>query len=76
MKIYYVIAEKVGSFAHGTNFGKGEYIPKAVEYFAKTAKGFVNLTREQVLKMLAEEGLTDVKHITERMLSLLRGKEI
>lgn len=76
MKIIYVIAEKVGRFAQGTNFGKGDYIPTTVEYFAKTAKGFVNLSRDQVLKMLEEEGLPNVKHITERMLSLLRGKDL
>ncbi|MDE6417724.1 MAG: hypothetical protein K2K49_00745 [Duncaniella sp.] len=76
MKIYYVIAEKIGTFAKGTCFTKGEYIPTTVEYFAKTAKGFVNLPREQVLKMLAEKGVTNVQRITERMLSLLRGMEI
>lgn len=76
MKIYYVIAEKVCSTVKGTNFVKGDYLPCVVEYFAKTSKGFVNLSRSQILKMLAEVGLPNVQRITPRMLSLLRGMKI
>ena len=76
MRIYYVIVEKIGRTVKGRNFVKGDYIPTVTEYFAKTAKGWINLPREQVLQMLAQKGLPNVKRITTRMLSLLRGMHI
>ena len=76
MKIHYVIAEKIGNTVAGTNFVKGDYIPTIVEYFAKTSKGFVNLSRDQVIKLIAKAGVTNVQRITPRMLSLLRGMTI
>ncbi len=76
MKIFYVIAEKIGTYTKGTCFGKGDYIPTTVEYFAKTSKGFINLSRGQIIKMLTNIGLPNVKRITPRMLSLLRGMKI
>ncbi|MDE6485451.1 MAG: hypothetical protein K2L14_08665 [Duncaniella sp.] len=74
-KILNISRVNIGRTVKGTNFVKGDYIPTQTLFETKTTEGIFNLSRNEVLNLLAPLGIVAVK-LTASVLSKLIGTHI
>lgn len=71
-KIKKVFREDFGRYVQGTNFVKGDYIPRERKYFAKTDNNKIVELSPQLIRAAIVGGV----YITRKVLSSLIGRSV